>query len=88
VFTWVKAAYDSPHGRIACEWEKAAGKFTLHLEIPATATATVYLPARGANEVTESGRVASKASCVRFLRQENERAVYEIGSGTYQFVSQ
>ena len=85
--TWVKAAYNSPHGRIACEWETAAGKFTLRLEIPANTTATVYLPAHNAKEVWESNQSASRAAGVRFLRQETDRAVYEIGSGTYQFVS-
>jgi hypothetical protein len=85
--TWVKAAYDSAHGHVGCEWEKGAGKFTLHLEIPANSTATVYLPAQNAQGVSESGQPAAKAACVRFLRQENDRAIYEIGSGIYQFVS-
>jgi hypothetical protein len=86
--TWVKAAYLSPHGRIACEWEKTAGKFSLHLDIPANTTATVFLPAHTGDGVTESGRDASEAPCVHLLRQDIDRAVYEIGSGTYQFVSE
>ena len=86
--TWVKAAYECPHGRITCEWEKTAGKFTLHLDIPANTTATVYLPTHSADRVTESGKSASEAACVHFLRQENDRAVYAIGSGTYRFVSE
>ena len=86
--TWVKAAYDSPRGRIACEWKRAAGKFNLHLEIPANTTATVYLPVHGDDRVTESGMNAWEAPGVHFQRQENDRVVYEIGSGTYQFVVQ
>jgi hypothetical protein len=86
--TWVKAAYDSVHGRIACDWERAAGKFTLHLNIPANTTATVYLPARNAVGVTESDRPASEAAGVHFLRQEKDRVVYHVGSGSYQFVGQ
>jgi hypothetical protein len=85
---WVKAAYYSTHGRIACEWEKAAGKFALHLEIPANTTATVFLPAHAPDGVKESGTRAAEAACVHFLRQEKDRAVYEIGSGIYQFVSE
>ena len=83
--TWVKAAYNSVQGRIVCEWKEAGGKFYLHLEIPANTTATVFLPAQDASEVFESGRRAAKAPGVRFLRQENNRAVYEIGAGKYQF---
>lgn len=86
--TWVKAAYDSVHGRITCDWEKSAGKFTLHLNIPANTTATVYLPAPNAAGVTEGGRAASEALGVHFLRQEKDRAVYHIGSGIYYFVAE
>jgi hypothetical protein len=84
--TWVKAAYDSVHGRIAVEWKKADGKFSLHVEIPANTRATVYLPTTHLKSVTESGRLIAKAPSVRFLRQENDRAVYGTGSGVYQFV--
>ena len=86
--TWVKAAHDSVHGRIASDWEKAAGKFTLHLNIPANTTATVYLPAQNAARVTESGRPASEADDVHLLRQEKDRVVYHVGSGSYQFVAE
>jgi alpha-L-rhamnosidase len=84
---WVKCAYNSIHGRIAVEWEKTDGKFSLKLEIPANTTATVYLPTTNAKTVTESGRVVEKISGVNFLRQEKDRAVFETGSGSYQFIS-
>jgi hypothetical protein len=85
--TWVKASYDSTHGRIASDWEKNGGAFTLHLEVPVNTTATVYLPARNAGAVTEGGRLASEAACVHFLRQENDKVIYEVNSGKYEFVS-
>jgi alpha-L-rhamnosidase len=37
--------------------------------------------------VTESGRPATEADGVKFLRMENNAAVYAVGSGTYQFQS-
>jgi hypothetical protein len=86
--TWVKAAYNSVHGRIGCEWKKSEGRFALNLEIPASTGATVFLPAREARRVTESGLPAGEAPGVRLLRQENGQAVYEISSGIYQFVSE
>jgi hypothetical protein len=85
--TWVKAAYDSAAGRIASDWKMADGKFTLRLEIPVNTTATVYLPAKNREEVFESGQRAAKASGVHFVRQEKNCVVYEIKSGTYEFVS-
>ena len=85
--TWVKAAYNSVHGRIGCEWKKSEGSFVLNLEIPASTAATVFLPAREARRVTERGLPAGEAPGVKLLRQENGQAVYEISSGIYQFVS-
>lgn len=85
--TWVKAAYDSAAGHIASDWAMADGKFTLHLEIPVNTIATVYLPANNRQEVFESGRHAAKAPGVRYIRQENNRVIYEVKAGTYEFVS-
>jgi alpha-L-rhamnosidase len=85
--TWVKAAYDSVHGRIVCDWKKADDKFTLQLEIPANTTATVFVPAQNAGRVFESDRPAAQAMGVHFLREENGCAVFEVGPGSYQFVS-
>jgi hypothetical protein len=86
--TWVKAAYQSARGRIECHWEKIAGKFNLHLAIPVNTTATVYLPAKSPEKVFESGTSAAAAPGVRVLRQENDRIVCEVTSGTYEFVSE
>ena len=86
--TWVKAAYDSAAGRIASEWKQTDGTFNLHLEIPANTTATVYLPATLLRSVTEGGRNIAKVKAVLFLHQENDRAVFEVGSGIYDFAAQ
>jgi alpha-L-rhamnosidase len=56
--------------------------------VPPNATATVFVPAKDAAGVTESGKPAAEAEGVKFLRTENGAAVYAVGSGTYQFQSQ
>jgi hypothetical protein len=85
--TWVKASYDSIHGRIACNWEKLDGEFTLQVTIPPSTTATVYVPARSPENVREAGVQAERSRGVRFLRQTGNSAVYEIQSGQYEFTS-
>jgi hypothetical protein len=42
--TWVKAHYDSIHGRIISEWKRDCGRLALDVTIPANTTATVYVP--------------------------------------------
>ena len=78
-------AYDSPYGRIVSNWKRAGNGLSMDLTIPANTTATVFVPARDAAGVTESGTPASKAIGVKFLRMENGAAVYAVTSGCYQF---
>jgi len=85
--TWVKASYDSIRGRIVSDWRRDGDAFTLKVTIPANTTATVAVPAASADRVTEGRTPASPAKGVRFLRQEPGQAVYEVGSGRYEFHS-
>jgi alpha-L-rhamnosidase len=84
---WVKAHYDSIHGRIASEWRRTENGFELAAEIPANTTATVSLPATSADTITESGQPLAKVAGVKFLRMEEDCAVLAVESGQYHFVS-
>jgi alpha-L-rhamnosidase len=85
--TWVKASYNSIHGKIACDWKRGGGKFTLSVTIPINTTATIFIPAKSADEVLESGKPAAQSSGVKFLRMENGHAAFETASGQYEFQS-
>ncbi|HEX5482087.1 MAG TPA: glycoside hydrolase family 78 protein [Terriglobia bacterium] len=85
--TWCKASYQSIRGEIATSWSVAGERFHLRVVLPTNTSATVYLPAKSADSVTESGRRAETSEGVRFLRMEHGDAVYEVGSGSYDFVS-
>jgi alpha-L-rhamnosidase len=85
--TWVKAHHDSPHGRIVSEWQREGDRLTMDVTIPVNTTATVYVPAKAAEGVTENGKPTAKADGVKYLRMENNAAVYAVGSGTYRFQS-
>ena len=85
--TWARAAYDSIRGRIVSDWKRADGNLVLKVTIPANTTATVFLPARPEYPVTEGRVPAEHSQGVKFLRREHDRAVFEIGSGRYEFQS-
>jgi hypothetical protein len=85
--TWVKGSYRTVSGLISVAWQRDAASFKLQVGIPANTIATVYVPASSEKSVLEGGKRASKALGIRFLRMENGRAVYEIGSGSYSFCS-
>lgn len=87
-FTYTNASYDSIYGKIASDWKIKDKKFTLNVTIPANTTATIHVPAANAESVKEGGRDATKVEGVRFLYVENGKAVFAVGSGTYNFTSQ
>jgi len=84
---WVKAHYDSIHGPIESNWKRTRGKFELEIKIPANTTATVYLPAGNADQITEGGKPLAKVTGVTLLRMEGDRAVLAVVSGNYRFAS-
>jgi alpha-L-rhamnosidase len=91
--TWAKATYNSIHGPIAAAWHIMPGsqpnpEFRLYVTIPANTTATVYVPARDAAGITEGKRLAAQAPGVRFVKMQDGTALFEVGGGTYHFVSQ
>ncbi len=83
--TFVRASHRSMYGTIASSWKRDRSVFALNVTIPANTTATVWLPAKDAAGVTESGKPAGAAKGVKFLRAEDDRAVFEVQSGTYSF---
>jgi alpha-L-rhamnosidase len=78
--TFVKATHHSPYGLISSEWHREQKKFDWQIEIPANTTATVYVPAKNIQAVSVQN--------AKPLRFENGRAIFELGSGKYHFISE
>ncbi|WP_426061780.1 family 78 glycoside hydrolase catalytic domain [Hymenobacter sp. B1770] len=85
--TSAQASYRSVRGLIRSNWKKDAKHFTWNITVPGNTKAMVYIPAKSAKDVEESGRKVAKAQGVKFVRMEGDRAVFEVGSGDYAFVS-
>ena len=85
---WVRAKHESMYGTIRSSWYRDSQSFKLDLTVPANTTATVYVPAKSIDSITESGKAVDKAEGVRFLKMEGDDAVFEIGSGNYCFQSE
>ena len=85
---WVKASYESAHGKIVSEWTWEAGKFHLRVRIPVGAEARVFLPAREGTRVTESGSPIERALGVQLVRRDQGSVEVAVGSGDYEFRSE
>jgi hypothetical protein len=85
--TFARTSYKSVYGTIVSNWRVEKG--TLHMEaaVPPGTTATLYLPSAAPDLVTESGRPAAHSTGVHFSGTGQGKAIFELESGSYQFVS-
>lgn len=84
---WAKGHYDSIRGRISSEWSIEEERFNWNVSVPVNTTATVYVPAHSAELVSVNGQLGDSLMAVKYLGFEDDRALFEIGSGAYEFVS-
>ncbi|MDR1918558.1 MAG: glycoside hydrolase family 78 protein [Tannerellaceae bacterium] len=84
---WVTASYRSVRGQIASAWKKEGDTFHWQLSIPGNTTAYVYIPTKDKDRITESGAAISSVSGLRFIESKDGYALYEAGSGRYNFAS-
>ncbi len=86
--TYAKAELHSMYGLIRSEWTLKDENFDWQITVPANTTATVYVPAKDASQVTENGQSVEKAQGIKFLRAENGFTVFAVEAGSYSFSSQ
>jgi|AGTN01.3.fsa_nt_gi Alpha-L-rhamnosidase N-terminal domain./Bacterial alpha-L-rhamnosidase. len=84
---YVSASYHSAHGLIKSSWRKENRIFTWNIEVPCNTVATVYIPATTKEGVVENNGKAASAKGIRFIKMEGAYAVFEVGSGNYNFIS-
>jgi alpha-L-rhamnosidase len=86
--TWAKTIFNSMHGLITTSWKRSGNHLALAVVIPPNTTATICMPAKDADSVTESGKPVMKAKDVAYVRTENDKVWMEVGSGSYTFASE
>ncbi|MDA1044481.1 MAG: family 78 glycoside hydrolase catalytic domain [Verrucomicrobia bacterium] len=85
--TWARGHYDSIHGRISSDWALDGERFIWQVTVPPNTSATVYVPATTATDVTENGKPIARAEGVTFLHLKDDRAVFHVDSGSFSFAS-
>lgn len=84
--TYAKAHYNSIYGLIKSEWQIDNNTFTWNVNIPTNTSATVYIPSKNVNTITESGKPHGSVDGLKFLRMEDNKTVFEVNSGSYSFI--
>jgi len=84
---FAEGEFKSIKGLIKSSWRKESGFINFDVTIPGNSIATVFVPTKDINSITESNKEIKLINEIKFLRIENEYAVYQVGSGTYHFKS-
>ncbi len=83
----LSASHISPYGPIASGWIKNERGFRWTVTIPGNCRAEVAIPSTSPELVWEGSRRALESPDLVFLRQEADRIVFAVGSGTYVFTN-
>jgi alpha-L-rhamnosidase len=86
-FTHASASLNTNYGKLSNSWKIQNSTISMEVEIPANATAVVYIPATGGDAVTEGGKALSLNKELKILSPETGYVVAQVGSGKYQFSS-
>lgn len=80
-----RAALDSIHGQIVSDWKLEGDDFSWKIVGPPNARADVFVPAKDAQQVTESGKIARENFA--FVAESDGYTQFQVGAGTYEFTS-
>ena len=81
----VHAEVPTIRGPIRVSIERDEIHYRLRCTIPANTSAQIHLPASDASQVSEGGNAASAAEGIDYVGMAKGRAVFRVGSGSYDF---
>ncbi|MFO7658298.1 MAG: family 78 glycoside hydrolase catalytic domain, partial [Bacteroidales bacterium] len=79
------ASYHSVHGQIKSHWKRENSFLYWSIQIPHNTTAVIHFPVSDKKSISEKGGKLSGISGMIYLGEKNGKAMYKIGSGSYQF---
>ncbi len=85
--TFVKYFNQTSLGEAGISWKNENQVFSMEVTVPVGSQATVYVPVRNGNHITESGNPISASEDVSLIREEEDYQVFAVKSGKYQFLS-
>ncbi len=79
--TYAKGWHKSPYGIIKSEWKLENNKFIYECTVPVNSSAVIHLPLNNTKNVS----INVIGTNIKYIGIENNRAVYNVSSGTYKF---
>ncbi len=82
---FANTTFQSPYGKIICNWEKQKEFTIINVEVPANSSATLFIPVNETSTVLEGNKMLDKSSDVQILKKQDGKLICHIGSGKYAF---
>jgi alpha-L-rhamnosidase len=83
--TSAKAELQTYYGNASSGWKLQNNQLVLSVEVPANTSASIFIPAKNADAVTEGGKKLSGSKELKVAGKEGEYIKVEAGSGKYVF---
>lgn len=81
----VNNSFNTPYGKVSCDWEKNGETINIRIAIPVNTTATLVLPAGKSGRIKEKGRSMRNKSALDTMRISDNLISLKVGSGNYHF---
>jgi alpha-L-rhamnosidase len=85
--TWAKSDFNSYYGKIKSDWKVSGNDFIWDIEVPVNTIATIYVPGIDIKKIFENGIMLNNSPGVKYIKSENGRSIFQLGSGKYHLVS-
>jgi alpha-L-rhamnosidase len=86
-FSFANASLQTYYGKLSSSWKVVdSGRINMEVEIPANTTATVFVPATKAEQVTEADQPLSTNTAIKVMGANDGYVELSVGSGIYHFV--
>ena len=79
------ATLQTYYGTASSGWKIITDKILFDVEIPPNTTATIYLPAKATQAITENGTALSAIKDISITGSEEGYVILKVGSGKYNF---
>ncbi|MEO7214635.1 family 78 glycoside hydrolase catalytic domain [Mucilaginibacter sp.] len=86
-FTNASASLQTYYGTVSSAWAIGGDRLNFDVEIPVNTTASVYIPAKDAANVTDGGKPLKNGKPYQPANSKENYIMVELGSGTYHFTA-
>jgi len=83
--SFASASLETYYGKVSSEWKKENGNLVLNVEVPANTTATVFIPAKDTDYISENGKKLSEVKEIEVISKTDNYVPVKLGSGRYAF---